>query len=113
MLSNGHCRLFTRWRKFFFLFPPLLVSLLFYVLSVLRLTWLIGRTRTSSSTHQLAKCQHTLKLRYGVKRKSQPLILYHFLYMRSGRIDVYDNQVCITVLRKSSSYKKEMESISF
>ena len=72
----------------------LAVSLLFYVLSVFRLTCLIARARTSSSTHQLAKCQHTLKLRYEAKRKSQPLILYHFCYMRSGRIDADDNQVC-------------------
>lgn len=77
-------------------FPPLLsfVSVLFYVLSVLRLTCLIGRARTSSSTHQLAKCQHTLKLRYEVKKNSQPLILYHFFYVRSGRIDASNNQVC-------------------
>jgi hypothetical protein len=85
-----------------FLPLSLLVSLLFYVLSVLRLTWLIGRARTSSSTHQLAKCQHTLKLRYGVKRNSQPLILYHFFCMRSGRIDVYNNnnQVCNNIERE-------------
>ncbi len=83
----------------FFFSLSRLVSLL---LSVLRLTWLIGRTRTSSSTHQLAKCQHTLKLRYGVKRNSQPLILYHFFCMCSGRIDVYNNnnnQVCNNITR--------------
>ncbi len=83
MLSNGHCRLFTRCRKF-----SLLLLVLFYVLSVFHLTCLIGRARTSSSTHQLGKCQHTLKLRYGVKRNSQPLILYHFFSKHSGRIDV-------------------------
>jgi hypothetical protein len=86
-------------RESFFIVPHF-ISLLFYVLSVLRLTQLIARARTSSSTHQLAKCQHTLKLRYGVKRKSQPLILYHFFYMRSGRIDVYNNQVCNSIEKK-------------
>lgn len=72
-----------------------------FLLSVECLTCLIGRARTSSSTHQLAKCQHTLKLRYRAKRNSQPFILYHFFYVHSGRIDVYNNQVCNNLRQNS------------
>ena len=72
-----------------------------FLLSVECLTWLIGRARTSSSTHQLGKCQHTLKLRYRVKRNSQPFILYHFFYVHSGRINLHNNQVCNNLWQNS------------
>ena len=77
MLSNSHRRLFTRTRKFrrwcsSLSSSSLELSLLFYVLSVSRSTCLIGRARTSSSTDLLAKCQHTLELRYESREKANP-----------------------------------------
>lgn len=77
MLSNSHRRLFTRTRKFRGWYcalssSTLELSLLFYVLSVSRSTCLIGRARPSSSTDLLAKCQHTLELRYESREKANP-----------------------------------------
>lgn len=90
MLSNGHCRLFTRNEKVSLISAVFAVTF-FIVVCVISFTFdlvdwwgsyvFINSSASKMSTHAPAQIR--------VKRKSQPLILYHFFCMRSGRIDGY------------------------
>ena len=90
MLSNDHCRWFTRNEKVSLMFAVFAVTF-FIVFCVISFTFdlvdwwgsyvFINSSASKMSTHSRAQIR--------VKRESQPLILYHFFCMRSGRIDGY------------------------